>query len=275
MAGEQTTGTRGELIGLVPAAGRGSRLAGVDGSKEIVPIGLAEVDGERWPRPAATYLLEAMTAAGVARAWIVLRPGKEDVARVLGDGGDGGDGGGRLPPLAYLTIEPTAGVPETVDRALPAVGDAEVAFGFPDILFEPTDALARLLAHRRATGADLALALFPTDRPEKADLVELDPAGRIRRLLVKPGAAAPSHLRLTWILAVWTVAFSRFLHDFLVRERQAPSDRGRNRELYMSDVIQAAVDGGMPVATLPFPAGTYLDVGTPDDLARARRRYGP
>ena len=270
MAADAERARVGEVVGIVPAAGRGTRLTGRWGSKEILPVGFDEVDGIRRPRPIATYLLEAMALAGVARAWIVLRPGKEDVPATLGEGG------GRVPPLSYLTIEPTSSVPETVDGVLPAVGGAEVVFGFPDILFEPRDLLARLVEHRRATGADLALGLFPTDRPEKADLVELDPAGRIRRVLVKPGAAAGG-LRLTWILAAWTPVFSRFLHGFLDRRRALVHDPGsdtdRAHELYMSDVIQAGVAAELRVEVLSFPASFYLDVGTPDDLARALGRH--
>ncbi len=255
------------LVGLVPAAGFGTRLGDRAGSKEILPVGLAEADGVRRPRPVAAYLLEAMATAGVDRALVVLRPGKEDVPAALGEWG------GRLPDLDYLTIEPTASVPETVARALPAVGDAEVVFGFPDILFEPRDALARLVAHRRSTGADLALALFPTDRPEKADLVDADEGGRIRRILVKPGAAAAGGLRLTWILAAWTSVFSRFLGDLVAGgiRRSDPSGLG---ELYMSHAVLAAIDGGLRATTLPFPRGSYLDVGTPEDLDRARRGQG-
>lgn len=266
MATQREAGGTGELVGLVPAAGWGNRLAGAGGSKEILSVGFEEVDGTPRPRPVATYLLEAMAAAGVDRTWIVLRPGKEDIPRALGSGG------GRLPPLAYLTTEPTANVPETVARALPAVGDADVAFGFPDILFEPADALARLVAHRRTTGADLALALFPTDRPDKADLVDLDPEGRVRRILVKPGAAAAGDLRLTWILAAWTAVFSRHLHAFLAGR---PAGQSWNeRELQMSDVIRTAIDAGLRVAALALPEASYLDVGTPDDLRRALRQRG-
>ena len=219
-------------------------------------------DADGRPRPVVTYLLEGMQLAGVERALIVLRRGKEDIQETLDDGGKGG-----LPRLSYLTIEPTACVPETVDRALEVVGDAEVAFGFPDILFEPRDAFGRLVEHRRTTGADVALALFPTDRPEKADLVELNAEGRLRRILVKPGARV-GDLRLTWILAVWTGVFSRFLHGF-VAGRSSPS----GTELQMSDVIQAAIDARIAVEILSFPAGSYLDVGTPDDLARASSQH--
>jgi glucose-1-phosphate thymidylyltransferase len=255
-------------VGLVPAAGRGSRL-GLPGSKEVVDVGAAGTGADARPRPVAAHLLAAMATAGVARAWIVLRRDKGDVPRALGAGG------GPLPPLRYLEIAPTASVAETVDRALPAVGAAEVAFGFPDILFAPADALARLVAHRRASGADLALALFPTDRPDKADLVDLDAAGRIRRLLVKPGAAAAGDLRLTWILAVWTAPFSRFLHRFLAAGRGGRGREGAGEgELQLSEVVQAAIEDGMEVAPLTVAGGSYLDVGTPDDLARARERFG-
>src|SRR5262249_34603072 len=137
-----------------------------------------------------------------------------------------------------------------------------VALGFPDILFAPPDLLARLVDHHLATGADAVLGLVPTDRPHKADMVDLDDEGRIRDILVKPPA---SDLLYTWIFAVWGPAFTEHLHRFLA----ADSPRPEGRELYPSDVVLAALREGMRIEALPFPAGYHLDVGTPDDLARA------
>jgi glucose-1-phosphate thymidylyltransferase len=45
------------------------------------------------------------------------------------------------------------------------------------------------------------------------------------------------------------------------------------RELPIGDVIQAAIAAGLPVEAEVFPEGSYLDVGTPDDLKRAVQRF--
>jgi glucose-1-phosphate thymidylyltransferase len=53
--------------------------------------------------------------------------------------------------LAYLMLGVPFGVPFTLDQAYPFVRHATVAFGFPDILFEPEDGFVRLLARRFET----------------------------------------------------------------------------------------------------------------------------
>ena len=46
-------------------------------------------------------------------------------------------------------------------------------------------------------------------------------------------------------------------------------DQARNQEIYVGHIIQAAIDSGLQVEAELFAAGTYLDIGTPEDLARA------
>jgi glucose-1-phosphate thymidylyltransferase len=266
-----------DLVGLIPAAGRAARLGELPGSKEVLPVGPPGPGSEGRPHGAPRApdsgrrlvcepLLEALRRAGVGRALWILRAGKWDIPAALGDGARWGL------DLAYLTLAASGSVPETLDRARGWVRGATVVLGYPDILFGPPDAVARLVAAYRAGGTpamDVLLGLVPTDRPSKADMVDLDEAGRIRGILVKPPA---STLRYTWIFAVWGPAFTGFLHRALPR-----LPRPAGRELYPSDVLLAAMAAnkeGMRVEALPFPEGHHLDVGTPDDLARAAALYG-
>ncbi len=244
-----------EVYGLIPAAGKAERLGSLPCSKEIFPLGFRDTPLGPRPRPVCRYLLESFRRAGVGRALILLRQGKWDIPALLGRGtGHGLD-------LAYLVLDTTSSVPETLDSAYPFVAEARVALGFPDILFEPTDAYVHLLGHQDATGAEIVLGLFPTDQCAKTDMVELDRAGRVRRLVIKQPDAG---LTYTWSVAVWGPEFSRYLHEF-VRSHTTPA----GRELYVGNVIQAAIDDGLKVAAVPFPQGSYLDVGTPEELKRA------
>lgn len=240
----------------MPAAGRALRL-GTDrvgravGSKEVLPVGR---DG----RPAAAVLLEGFRRAGVARAYVVLRAGKWDVAEALGDGGAFGV------PLAHLVVGETGSVAETLDRAHPFVRGRRVALGFPDILFEPPEAFARVAEHQLRSGADAVLGLVPTDRPEKADLVDADASGRVRQLLIKPRR---STLASTWIAAVWSPAMVELVHREVAAGRRGPG----GRELYPGDLLQTAIEEGLRVEAVRFPEGRHLDIGTPEDLERAAR----
>ena len=252
-----------EVIGLVPTAGRADRLGALPCSKEIFPLGFrSDEEGVPRPHPACGHVLESFACAGVTRAFFLLRKGKWDIPQLLGDGSTFGL------PLAYLALEPTASVPETLDHAFPFVGDATVALGFPDIIVEPQAAFQSLLVRLNQPTAQVVLGLFPTDQSWKADMVELDEFDRARRIVIKQ---AETSLRFTWSIAVWTPDFSRYLHDFVARDRTAPG----TQETYVGDVIQAAIDDGMMVECVRFEDGSFIDVGTPADLHRATARFVP
>jgi glucose-1-phosphate thymidylyltransferase len=255
-----------EVIGLVPAAGQAARLSPLPCSKELYPVGFRTVGDDHSPRPKVVchYLLEKMRAAGISKAYIVLRKGKWDIPGYLGDG---------LMVdmhLAYLVMRLPFGAPYTLDQAYPFVQDALVALGFPDIIFQPEDAFAHLIDRQAATHAEVVLGLFPTDLPQTADMVELDDEGRVRQILVKPHS---TDLRYTWIIAVWTPAFTRFMHEYLNASlaggTQTDIGRSNQRELYVGDVVQASIESGMQIETVLFPKGHYLDIGMPGNLVQA------
>jgi glucose-1-phosphate thymidylyltransferase len=261
--------TEPERVGVVPAAGRGTRLGSLPFSKEIFPVAWA-VDGAGSPRPrvAAEWLLRGFRSAGARRAYVVLRDGKWDIPGCLGDGERFGLS------LAYLLMRWPHGQPFTLDAAYPFLGEGTVLFGFPDILFRPEGALAALARRVEEGGADVALGLFPAHRPWKMDMVETDEAGRVRRIDVKPRETS---LTRTWILAAWAPSFTRFLHVF-VEERLRESQAGMSlegsvdgAELYLGHVFQAAMEAGLVVEGIPFPEGDYIDIGTPDELRQVLR----
>jgi glucose-1-phosphate thymidylyltransferase len=256
-----------QVVGLVPAGGTATRIAPLPCSKEIYPVGFhSAADGTLRPKAAAHYLLDGFRDAGASRAYIVLRPGKWDIPAYLGDGSMAGL------PLAYLMMNAPWGVPYTLDQAFPFVEQALVLFGFPDILFEPEDAFLRLRRHQADTAADIVLGLFPAAAPQTCDMVALDPAGRVRHIVIKPASTDLEH---SWIIAVWTPAFTRFLHDYLATLNPDDFHGGVHGELFLGQVINAAIDAGWPVEAVTFPDGCYTDIGTPTALAAALRTRIP
>lgn len=256
-------------VGLVPAAGHATRIAPLPCSKELLPVGLRETEGDggsaQRPQVACHCLFERMRHAGVGRAFVVLGQGKWDIPAYIDDGALFGLN------IAYLTVRDSQGAAFTVDRAFPFVNDSLVAFGFPDILFTPVDAFDRLFDRQAATDADVVLGLFPTRKPHKADMVESDNHGAVRRILVKP---ASTQLELTWIIALWTPAFTTYLHTY-ARERM--SGRGLSatgREVHVGNVIQAAIEDDMHIDSVAIPDGIFRDIGTPEDLAATLRDMG-
>ncbi|MGH8772647.1 MAG: hypothetical protein ACREV2_15955, partial [Burkholderiales bacterium] len=70
----------GEVVGLIPAAGRALRLKPLPCSKELYPIGFHEAEpGVPFrPKVVCHYLLEKMRAAGITQVCIILLRGKWD-----------------------------------------------------------------------------------------------------------------------------------------------------------------------------------------------------
>jgi glucose-1-phosphate thymidylyltransferase len=252
-------------VGLVPAAGTAERLSPLPCSKEILPIGFQTVrtpDGERHlPRVACQHLLEQMRRAGVREVYLVLRSGKWDIPAYLGDGRAVGL------HIAYLIMGEPHGVPYTLSQALPFLGTASVLVGFPDTLYDPPDAFGSLSEALVQTPADLVLGLFPAERPDKMDMVDLGPGGEVRDIVIKPHA---TDLRWAWSMAAWGPVFTEFLRDF-VAVAPVPfvtDEEPEGRELHLGDVVRGAVSGGLRIESVLFPHGRCVDIGTADDLKR-------
>jgi glucose-1-phosphate thymidylyltransferase len=247
-----------EVVGLIPAGGQATRIAPLPCSKELFPIGFRTVqEGQRALRPkvVAHYLLEKMRLAGVSKSYIVLRPGKWDIPAYFGDGS------ALKLHLAYLMMGVPFGVPFTLDQAYPFVRHATVAFGFPDILFEPEDGFVKLFARRLETGSDIILGLFPANHPSKEDTIDFDTSGIVRDITLRP---SESTLRYTWGIAVWRPNFTEFLHDW-VRDR----NRIQDVEFSAGHAIKGAISAGLRVDALVLSEESYLDIGTPEDLMLA------
>ena len=234
-----------QVVAVIPAAGTGSRLGdSVSGSKEV-----AEVGGQ----PVIAYLLRRLRLAGIDQAVVVLREGKSDVQETLSGRDDIGV------DLSYLIVEETPSELHSVAAALQPVDGHQVALGDPDILFQPRDAFAALLARQHATGADLVLGLFTTDHPERVDMVALDDRGRPVDIVIKQPDRG---LDYSWCMAVWAPRFGEHLTDFVASVQL-------DREPSVGDVVQAGIENGLNIEGVIFGEGHYLDVGTPEDLATA------
>src|SRR6185295_17886356 len=70
--------------GIVPAAGKGSRIQPLAFSKELLPVG-SRLDGatER-PLAVSEYLVERMIAGGANKICFVVSPGKTDILEYYG-----------------------------------------------------------------------------------------------------------------------------------------------------------------------------------------------
>lgn len=264
----QNKNPHSKVVGLLPAGGKAKRIAPLPCSKELFPVGFQDLRQDLGIRPKVVshYLLEKMRLASVSKVYIVLRKGKWDIPAYFGDG--------KMLDmhLAYLIMDLPFGVPYTLDKAYPFVQDSTVVFGFPDIIFQPEDAFIKLLAKQAESSAEIVLGLFPAHQPHKMDMVDLQADGRIRGIQIKP---VQTNLRYTWIIAVWTPLFTDFMHELIIATQRKNDQKldgtsaEEHSEFFVGEVIQAAANNGLVIESVVFSDGAYLDIGTPDDLAKA------
>lgn len=247
-------------MGVIPGGGGATRLAPLPCSKELLPIGFRQTALGPRPRVVSSYLLEGLRAAGARRVYWLLDKRKADVLGYYGSGGEHGV------QLAYVPVEASPSVVHTLDRAFEFLDGEHVVFGFPDIVFEPEDAVAKIWQRLRRGRADVVLGAVPAPEAIVADRVEVGPGGVLSALRVKP-LDRPADA--AWILAAWTPRFTHFMRSWL-----ASRDAQVAAELYLGHAIEAGREAGLSVEVETFHDGHFIDAGTPEGLAAAIARHG-
>lgn len=242
-----------KIIGLIPAAGHATRLgSAVAGSKELIPIATTGAPA----RPVCEYLLLQMQRAGIERVLMVIRDDKQDIPARLKHGA------GLGVQIEYVVTSTTPSVPHTLTRALAQMRGNVVVLGFPDILVHEHDCVARLVDAFRARPVDALLGLFPLVNGDM-DAVEMVQR-RVIRVVPKPGSTTVAH---TWAFAVWGERFTDYLHARLASGHLTTPAR----EPHMGDILDAAIQNGLTVDGVSISIHPFLDIGTPEGLAAARR----
>lgn len=226
------------MLGIVPAAGAGSRIQPLAFSKELLPVG-SRLDGDtERPRAVSEYIIERMMLAGADKLCLVISSGKSDILEYYG-------GSIGAVHVCYVVQPRAAGLCDAVFRALPLVHpDEPVVVGLPDTIWFPADAL-------RALPDDaLSFLLFPVQRPELFDAVVTDPSGRVREIQVKRERPSSS-----WVWGAFKMPGRVFRELFSLWQ-----ERGRSDE-YMGTLINAYLAAGGQGLGI-FAGEAYVDVGT-------------
>ncbi len=249
-----------DVIAIIPAAGRGSRLAPYPGPKELFPIGWQpySLNGEthRRPKVVSQYIVESMARAGIGRLLVIVGEHKYDLLRYYGSGRR------FRVDIAYLFQSEPTGMLPAVDLAYPWACKSRVVLGMPDTVIQPPDAVGELLEAHRRRSADLTLGLFATARPWKFGMIGVDATGRVTTHVDKP---AKTDLTLMWGLAVWEPSFTDLIHALC--RHNAPT---KGREPILGDAIDEALARGLSVWGHRFEPGFYMDIGTYDEIVEAQ-----
>jgi dTDP-glucose pyrophosphorylase len=233
------------MWGIIPAAGRGSRIQPLAFSKELLPVGSRVLNDTQRPCAVSEYLIERLIRGGADRICFVIGAGKSDILEYFG--GQFGSAS-----LAYVVQPEPAGLCDAIFRAHPLISDDEpVAVGLPDTVWFPESALASLPSDQ------LSFLLFPVERPERFDAVAMDDDDGVVEIRVKqtnPGTP--------WIWGAFKMP-ARVFHELraLWLERQC-------RDEYIGTLVNAYLAAGGRARGIK--AGeAYVDVGTLDGYRSA------
>lgn len=167
------------MLGILPAAGAGTRIQPLAFSKEVLPVGSrTDADGVEHPVAASEFLVERMLLAGADRICFVISPEKTDIVQYYAKHR-------HADRFFYVVQDRPQGLCDAIFRVEPhARDDEEVLVGLPDTVWFPVDGLALL-----PRGA-FSFLLFPVDAPERFDAVLTDDEGRVREIQVKSSAVS-------------------------------------------------------------------------------------
>ncbi|WP_225677701.1 nucleotidyltransferase family protein [Bradyrhizobium hereditatis] len=225
------------MWGIVPAAGRGSRIQPLAFSKELLPVGSRTEGGIERPCAVSEYLVERMVCGGADRICFVISPGKSDIMEYFGASYGS-------TPIVYVVQEQPIGLCDAVFAARPIVDcNAPVVIGLPDTVWFPEDGLAEL------PDDVLSFLLFPVERPEFFDAVVLD-QDRVREIQVKQPSPDSN-----WIWGAFKMP-----GDVFEELRQLWLARNRTDEYFGTLVNAFLAEGGKAAAVKAGQA--YVDVGT-------------
>jgi dTDP-glucose pyrophosphorylase len=239
------------VLGIVPAAGAGSRLQPLAFSKEMLPVGSTfDEHGVERPKAVSEFLVERMLQAGADRICFVISPEKTDIIPYYAR-----HSASRR--FCYVVQERPSGLCDALFRAMQVMrDDEEVLIGLPDTVWFPPGGFSLLPEQQ------LSFLLFPVDEPHRFDAV-LTVDGVVTEIQVKA-----EHPDTNWVWGAFRMPASAFraLHTLW-----SEPDRG---DEYVGTLVNAYLRrGGRAVGV---QAGErYYDVGTVDGYRSAIHALRP
>ncbi len=239
---------------ILLAAGRGVRLGALTAN---TPKPMLEVAGA----PIIAHILDGLAQAGIEHAIVVVGYLGEQIEQFCARFAAG------RRDLAITTVRqnPLNGTAGAMLAAMPALGaEPRFLFGWGDVLMD-REFYHRFAGEARNSEYDLLLAVNRVRDPYRGAAVYVDREMRVQRFVEKP---APGTSTTNWNNAGLFASTPR-LFDYLRRLEVSP--RG---EVEIPGAIIAMVDDGLQVRVVEL-RGFWSDVGTPEDVAAARKAFRP
>jgi glucose-1-phosphate thymidylyltransferase len=243
-----------ELIGLIPAAGKGVRL-GLPYPKELYPV----IRENRY-KPVSQFVVDNMTLAGLRHIVFVINETKHQLLGYFGNGQ-------RFDcNISYVVQESASGAEQSTSPGLAHALDSAyhltrgktVFFGMADTIMQPTDVFAQ--AHQAAApDDDVILIMFPTERPEKFGMVRTEGADRVTEIVDKP---RQTDLTAMWGCIIWRPRFTEYLHESVCRHNISD----------FAKIMNNAIADGLRFRGARI-GGTYIDLGTYEEIKELDLRF--
>jgi glucose-1-phosphate thymidylyltransferase len=244
-----------ELIGLIPAAGKGVRL-GLPYPKELYPV----IRNDHY-KPISQFVVDSLTNAGLKHIVFVVNETKH---QLMGYFGNGQRFGCNISYVVQEVIEgktksTSPGLAYALDSAYHLTSGKTVFFGMADTLMQPGDVFAK--AYQAATiDDDVVLCLFTTNRPEKFGMVKMDEDSRVLEIVDKP---SKTDLTEMWGCIIWRPKFTEYLHQCVFEE--GVSD--------FAKIMNDAIALGLKFRGVHMKESTYIDLGTYEEIADLDKKY--
>jgi bifunctional UDP-N-acetylglucosamine pyrophosphorylase/glucosamine-1-phosphate N-acetyltransferase len=241
--------SQSRFAAVILAAGNGTRM------KSAVPKVMHPVAG----RPMIAYPLAAVRALSPAATVVVIGPHMDDLVGIIA-------------PAETVVQDPPLGTGDAVraaigqlDSRLASDGDIEeVLVLYGDTPFLATEALSRLLAERRRTGAAVLVAGMRPADPGPYGRFVLAPDGALERIVEAADATAEEQA-IGLANGGIMVIEARQLRELI----EGLDRNNAKREFYLTDIVGVARQKGLGCRAVELPADELIGINTRAELAEA------
>jgi glucose-1-phosphate thymidylyltransferase len=232
------------MIGIIPAAGKGTRLGELtkEKSKELLPVG---------GKPIIEHVLDQFKEAEITQIFVIIGPGKEDIIKYLGNGTRIGL------QISYLYQENPEGLARAIYEANGFVNES-FAVVLGDNLLLPTSLLKTVISEHTTCGADVTLVGHEVSDPERFGVIE-SVDGKVTGLEEKPETPKTNNA---------IVGMYVFNSDIFKTIEE--TEKGAKGEYQITDTIKKMLDSGKDIRVVNH-VGDWLDIGTKESYTTANK----
>lgn len=234
-----------KIFGILPMAGKGSRLQPIAFSKELYPVSFA---GRHFT--ISEFNIRAMCRANVDEIKLVVQPDKQDISTYYAHS--------KYPISVYFYTSKS--LPESCLFPINGLHDDDIClFGLPDTLFTPSDAFTKI-KDELIGGVDLCLGTFKVPDGSKYDSVKWNPLTKeVEGVLVKSTPPLSN-----WIWGIWGANVKTLK---LLKKKVLTQKRGRKERLLGVGFDMLAKDKRVKTTAIQL-GDQYFDIGTMDAIVR-------